>query len=333
MRHTILVLSLALTLFALACSQKESPSETATDSPTETAETTDSDSTTAAEEEAASPEPPSESAQAEAGAPPTITLITAGEPPLEKMRRQFKAGTKEVFKYQDEHGVEMKGGGLNNEYHPSGVTLTIRAEIKAVAEDGTADVAVEVMKMKKDDPDSDRREAQPMNSTGATGTYKINSQGVITDFVMSPPPGSTLQFVHFDGLKGQLRWMAPPFPEEAIGVGAKWTVDRIGYEHMSQMSEHIEVELVERTANKVALKFEVTSSGSRHHDFPENPQSIATTIDVKGRSEVNPNKLVPRSAKQETLLVQAVTLDNQEPPPEGFLKMTIDHTVKVKRKR
>jgi len=290
MRYTVL----ALCLVALACSKKESPSKATEDK-----------------------EFPSKAAELAQASSPTIELVTAGKPPLQAIRRAFEEGAKVVLERKDEHTIEMKGGSLDQRYAPSGVIQTIALETEAVSADGTAEVALRVQKSEKMVEEEDPSEARPIDATGLIGSYRIDPQGVISGLTLTPPPSSRKSPQAFDAMKNQFRWAAPPFPEEPIGVGAKWTVTQVVDDFHTQMEERIEVELVQRTDSNVVLKFDIKGTGSRIEKFPKSTHSVRVAIDVRGQTELDPSSLFPLSSTQEVKHVSMVTITEPEPPREG----------------
>jgi len=324
MRYTIL----ALTLLALACSKKEAPPQAAEAPPAESSPSTEGEAK-ASPGAKARPKPPELPPETR----PVVALISAGAPPLQEIRRRFEAGAKERLEVHDQETIEMKGAGWDSLYHPRAIVQRIGVETKTVSPEGVAEVALEVREAKEIEASVEAPNARMMNATGVSGTYTIDARGLVSDLRLIPPAAGKVRAAHLDAMRSRLRWMAPPFPEEPIGVGAKWSVTGVANEYQAQMNEEMSVELLGRTASEIVLRFEIKSSGTVRHDFEVQPQTISYQIETRGEAKLDPSKLVPRSSTLESTMVQAVTLIGVEEPPEGSLKVTTVHTAHFKKLR
>ena len=171
MRYTIVL----LVFITLACS-KNAPSEAASETETP-AEASDN----------ASPAPKAEPEKAALPltGPPTVTLLTAGKPPLQPLRWQFREGAKEVLETSINQVFEMKGGGWDHRSVPTPIAQTIDFTTKSVSADGTAEVDLfirEVTELDSQEADS----PAIIGGKAATGTYKVDSTAVIQDLVLVP---------------------------------------------------------------------------------------------------------------------------------------------------
>jgi hypothetical protein len=257
------------------------------------------------------------------------------------MRYRFQAaGAKHVLETTITETIKMKGGGWDSDYQPIPTVQTTAVETKAVSADGTAEVALEVLK-DEEVKEGTTEDTHMMDITGVTGTFMIDSAGEIAeiDFIVPSPPlvaqvgkRRTPRKQFLGMVSTSLRLMWPPLPEEPIGVGAKWTVTRVVPESRTLMREVMTVELVERTESEAVLRFEFESTGNRHHDFRENSQDVAITAEGKGQVTFARNELVPRSADLEHQSLSIVTIVGAEEKPDGTLHQTVGRTVKVRRK-
>jgi len=313
MRYTIL----ALSLLALACSTSEAPPEAAAP---------------AAKTQAPAEAPPAaKRAPPPPEGPPRIALIDAGKPPLEPIRRQVKPGAKEVLEMKIEQSIGMKGGGWDAKYEPLAIVQMIDVHSKAVAESGVAELTLEVREVKVLEKSGAKPSARQLDTTGVTGRFTLDPQGVVSGLTLSPPPDSTtVKPQYLDALRSYLRWLAPPFPEEPIGVGAKWSVTGVANENQTQMQEQVVVELLERTKSKLVLGYEIKSTGTVYHDFAR-PQSIAIESEAHAKVTLQPNELVPRSSVQQIKTVNTVTQVGVDEAPDGKLVQTMEFTVTSRR--
>jgi len=318
MRYTFL----ALLLVGLACSRADPPTEP--EAPIEAAPAAE------AEPDA----PPTPKAAPAAPAPettPTVTLLDAGKPPLQRLRRTFKTGQKETMSFGVGETITMKGGGWDTLHTPLVLVQSIDLETVAVSKDGVADVTLKVRGAKELEGSVEKPNTKQMDPTGVTGSFKINTEGVITELNLEPPPNNRKVLKPFlDSMRSKLRWMAPPFPKEPVGVGAKWTVAAEVNEFMTLMKQEVTVELVERAGSEIVVSFEVKSTGNKHHAFANQPQDIAINVETSGQAKLDPNKVAPRSSKLAQEIIQAATLVGAD-APEGATQ-TLTYEVKVRSK-
>lgn len=320
MRYAIAI----LVLLTLACSKKESPPEASAAAETK------------ASSEAApglTPTPPADPAKAAPPPsldPPTVKLVTAGKPPLQEVRWQFSEGASEVLEMTIAQTIEMKGGGWDHHYVPISIAQTIEFSNKAVSTDGTTKVGLtvrEVEALETKDANSPAIEG----GKGATGTYEVDSTGIIKDLVLVGAPDSIYKGSDLDMLKGLLRLTIIPVPSEAIGVGAKWTVTQSVYEHQTVIDEQLSIELVERTASEITLRVKIEGSGSRQPDVGGRQQKISLDTDTAGRIKLRLTALVPRSSELEQRTLQLVQAEGVDDAKEE-LKVTIDRRVTTQSK-
>lgn len=321
------IIFVALLLVCSACSKTQPTSETDTESeaaPAAAPETPEAEAPAAPKAPPTAPEPEPETI-------PIVKLTDAGKAPLEALRRTFEKGQKETMSLEVGEVIAMKGGGWDMLRTPLALDQTIDLETVAVSKDGVAEVTLTVREAKEVEGSVEAPNTRQMNPTGVTGRFKIDAQGVMTELALDPPPNNPkIQKPFLDSMRSKLRWMAPPFPKEPVGVGAKWTVTTEVNEFLTRLQEKATVELVERTGSEIVLRFEVESTGTRHHDFTP-PQDITVDVQVDGQAEVDPSKVVPSSSKLNQQVVQNATILGPDAPDEPTVQ-TLSYEVKVLRK-
>ncbi len=321
MRYVIVVLVLA----TLACSKKEPAGDSHAAVETEVAAEAEVRAAPAAGAD------PSE-AQVPSLEPTTVKLINAGKPPLGKVRWQFHEGATEVLEMTTTQTIDMKGGGWDHVYVPVGIAQTIDFATTAVSTDGIADVALTIREVEELDTKGANSPAIE-GGKGATATYKVDSMGVIQDLVLVGAPDSIYKATDLDVLRGLIRMTVVPFPAEAIGVGAKWTVTQGVYEFQTALTEQMAIELIDVGGPNMTLRVEIKGSGSRHVVIQEgNEQTISLDTDTKLLVKVSLKKLVPRSSKLEHKTAQTVTVIGAD-DPDGQLKVNIDRKVTMRSKK
>jgi len=312
----------ALLVVALACSKSEPKGDTPSETGATPAAVAEAEAPPAQKAPPAAPAPSPETA-------PVVTLVEAGKPPLRKLRRSFKAGQKETMSLEAGERIRMKGGGWNVEHITLALLQTIDVETKAVSKNGVADVTLTIVDAKEVEGSVEKPTTKQMNPTGVTGSYKINTLGVVTDLNLVPPPDNPkVQKTFLDSARNKLRWMAPPFPNEPVGVGANWKVVTEVNEFLTRMTEEATVELVERTDSGIVLRFEVKSTGVKEHDFTP-PQTITIDLETGGRAKIAPAKVVPRSSSLEQKNVQTASIEGM---PEKGVIQTLELTTAIESK-
>ena len=310
MRYTIAL----LVILTLGCSKRESPSEAATEASGETKSSTATD---------AAPKADRAVAQQPSLEPPTVKLITPGKPPLEKVRWEFREGTKEVLKTTIKQTFSMRGGGWDNQSVPTGIAQTIDFTTNSVSPDGSAEVALlirEVAEVQTPDADS----AAIIGGKDATGTYKVSSAGVIQDLKLVASPDA--KYKALDVIESLLRLTLLPVPEEPIGVGAKWTVTQTLNQFGTPANEVMTVELVELHDSELVVRVAIQSKGSRPA-AAEKTVSLAT--DTQILAKLRRNKLLPVSSELENQTVEVVKAAGVD-GPMGKLTVRTHRIVKMR---
>jgi hypothetical protein len=322
-------LTLVLALVLAACSKGET--KTPDSPPAAAPEPAEAPATQAPPAQAATDSAKSKTAELAPETMPEVTLKEAGAPPLEPLRRSFAKGQKETMTLQVGEVIDMNGGGWERHLTPLDIRQTVELETKSVSKDGVASVALVVQSSERIEGTSDDPNTKQMDPTGVTGTYMLDSRGRVSEMNLEPPGNDPrIQKPFLDSMRSKLRTMAPPFPEEPVGVGAKWTVVTEVNEFLTHLREEIEVELVAREAGLAVLKYSVNTKGKRHHDWTP-PQDIAVEVTATGEARVRSKKLAPGLTKAEQRITQTATILGDGAPEEPVVQ-TLAHTVEIRGK-
>lgn len=318
---------IAILLLSLACSKSEAPAETNAEPATAEAAPTEAPPAEGAAAEAApAPKAPPATPELPPETKPVVKLLAAGEPPLKELRRTFDKGDKETMTLEVGEVITMKGGGWDALSRPLALRQTIELETASVSKDGTAEVTLRVVGAEEVEGTSEKPNTKQMNPTGVTGRYQIDARGVMTELSLEPTPNNpSVQKPFLDSMRSKLRSMAPAFPEEPVGVGAKWTVSSEVNEFITHLSEEVTVELIKSTGSEVVLRFTVASKGDRHHDFKP-PQDITVEVKTSGEAKLDLGKVAPVSSDLKQEVVQTATIEGVEEK----VVQKLDHTVKVR---
>ena len=175
----------------------------------------------------------------EAGPPPAaegptrLRLIDPGQEPREALRYTWRAGQHERLTMELRTAAATEAGGTTTpEIALPPVRIGVAIDPKGVSADGELAYAWRVVSTRVDAPDG---AAEPMADgmraeVGAVehlaGTATVNALGLTTSLVVDPASlpeagaGGSGQMV--EQVRQTLRDLAPPFPEEPVGRGARW---------------------------------------------------------------------------------------------------------------
>jgi hypothetical protein len=119
---------------------------------------------------------------------------------------------------------------------------------------------------------------------------------------MTLPSGASREVWNIAGdLKWALRQIAPPFPEEPIGLGAKWTIDRTVEQDGVHAQEVVscEVTRVEKELVTVKTDLRQRAAPQRFRTPGSHTETQLTEFSAEGGGEItwDLTSLIPRSAK------------------------------------
>ncbi len=162
----------------------------------------------------------------------TIKLIDPGAEPRRELRYKFQVGRPDTVIMDMKIAVAMELGGQKqpeNEAPPIRMAITIAPE--AVTPEGDLRyqfrlTSAEVLKDKNTQPTmAQALEAQLKPAVGMSGFAVVSSRGITKDAEFNAPAGVGPQVQQLlENLRGSVRNLASPMPEEAVGKGAKWEV-------------------------------------------------------------------------------------------------------------
>lgn len=330
----------------VGCTKAETPAEPASDPPT--AETPEEGSP-AGDPAAATPEGEGDegSAAAPAGsaikkAPdlrvvgePAIAVVDPGKEPRRALRWEFETESDLSVAMTSATTFRLEASDLEGSGKTSvlpKVRQTFDLDAKPVSGSGTVEVAFEVLDDEMiETPDADPKVHLPA-AKGTTGSYRVDSAGVSRDFTLAPAEGLRPD-VDLEYLQNLLRMMVFPFPEEPIGVGAKWTITQRVERRGIEMKEETTLELLALRGKNVKLAFKLASRGKRKSTVQvpagQAHRDEAYTWDAEGKLGTSLTRLVPRRATldNDLLLRTNVQMDTGE---SGVVDMEVARSVVMK---
>lgn len=211
---------------------------------------------------------PAPAAEPAGGDGPHVKLLSPGEPPLRPLRYQVANGRRGrvTMTVGTTMAMTMDGQALPappaievKSWFDYRVTSAspggdIRAEyefgpMEVVEKPGLAPEIVQAMR------------AALAGMTGTKGFSVIDSRGIVRDADITVPAGAAPQLRQMiDGMRQSLRQLSSPFPEEAVGRGARWdTSYRITQNGLS-IDQVAHVELAALDGDKGRMNITLTQS-------------------------------------------------------------------------
>jgi len=251
-------------------------------------------------------------------------LIAAGEPPRRALRSELKKGSRETLEIRSKATTTTGKGTIPG----PPIVYTITVEVKEVTADGTAQVEFTVVNVGIAETSTVPPQRLPAMRRsleralkGKTGTYSVDSRGIVSTVELDPKP---VRDEGVEQLLGRLLyWTSVAVPEEEVGQGAKWTVQRVVEEGRFRIEEVSTVELrkLEGSRLDIALTIERTA--------PEQPIPVGPGVPAGSSSKLlrlqyegigaarwDLTKLVPRSFKVESTQEQAFVAPDPDGNPE-----------------
>lgn len=298
----------ALTLAALACQPSNPPAP-------KTAPKVEAKATPEANPTPVSPTPPvatptpppKNEPVATSGEGPTIKVLDAGAEPREPLRLALQAGQTQAMTMTMRMAMSMELGGksLPKTAIPP-VQMTMNLTVKEITPEG--DIRSEFVLTEMDvlpDPSAmpgvaDQMKTMLSGMRNISGTSLISSRGIGKSAEFSLPKDLNPQIQQtIDSMRQQINQLSVPFPEEALGVGARWTVTQ----HLDQQGMKLDQvatwELRERSGSAVKLGNTLLQTAAPQAiSAPGLPPGATVLLDAldstgKGDVEVDLSKLAP----------------------------------------
>ncbi len=189
---------------------------------------------------------------------PTIKLLDAGSGDKIELRVGPKKGAKESFEMLMDMDMAMDMGGMGKipQKLPQ-MKMVMNATVTDVTSDGihydfelaeaTVDKEADPMMVSTIQTELDKM-------VGTKGKVVVSTRGVTQSAKIEAPEGtSTEELAQFDNMQKSMNHASAPFPEEAVGVGAKWTVSSDLKENGIQMTQVVTYTLEKIEGRTVTL--------------------------------------------------------------------------------
>ena len=271
-----------------------------------------------------------------------VKLVEPGANPRKQIRFTPKKGDKQtaLMTMKMSQQMVMRGQKLPSVPTPA-MQFTIDVEVTKV--DSNGDITFSYSYPNAAIVEEEGAAASPAKAVmegmlksiiGLKGSGVITSRGFTKSSDIELPEGAAPQLTAvIDSMKDSLSKMSSPVPEEAVGVGGKWTVTQSMAANgivVDQVSTHT---IKAFNGDKVDMTVEIKqSAGKQEMKAPGLPEGAKMTLNSlestgAGTMLLTPSELFPVSGmKSETKSSMDLDIAGQQQPME--VQMTIDMTIK-----
>jgi hypothetical protein len=253
---------------------------------------------------------------------PTVEVLEAGKAPLEPLRLAPAAGATQRSAMTVTFAIQQSGVSSGS-VKPPPTKATVETTLQGVTPEGNLQVSFsypkfEVLKGGEASKSARRRIEQAFAGlAGLSGQLTITPQGVLVDSALNVPPGidpSVASLV--TQLGDQLRTLAIPFPEAAVGVGARWRASTDLSLNGIQANQVYEYTLKKRNGSKIELGVRGTqTAGEQSVELPNIAPGVQLTVQsykttFRGQNTVDLTSLLPvageiRSSGNQTFHIES----------------------------
>lgn len=242
-----------------------------------------------------------------AGEPAVVALVDAGAEPREPLRLQLAAGQAQTMQMTMRMAMDMElAGSKIPRISSPPMQMMMALSVKEITPEGDirSDFSLDKIEV-LDDKNSPPEMVTQMRALLGTmqklsGTSTVTPRGIVkaADFTL-PPDLNPMLRQSMDGMRQQVHQLSVPFPEEALGVGAKWTVTQNLEQNGMKLQQVVAWELKERSGTVVKLASTVTQTAEPQEMKPPGMQPGAKAMleslssSGQGSTEVDLAKLAP----------------------------------------
>ena len=208
---------------------------------------------------------------ARGGTSPGLELLDPGSEPRTALRYKFTAGKTERVKVINGTTLVLEAGGqkVPTAKMPD-IELSAVLKVLSVASDGSAkrELSVERVKLAEGGAIDDSIRDQLTTALDAIKNVKgqdaVDSRGRLKSVKIDAGSAGGPQIAQLlDQMQQSLAQMGAPFPEEPIGVGARWTVSSVIEQQGMKVQQTATYELSQLAGNKGRAKLRLTQLAPR----------------------------------------------------------------------
>jgi len=227
-------------------------------------------STPSTDEAAATTSASSKAAVSNESAAPVLKLLDAGAEPRRTVRLQPKAGDRQKFELTMNMSVEMSMAGTEMPaMNIPAIKLPLEVKVESVSAEGDISYTTTIGEATIE---SDSKAApgvgEAMQSMfgsmkGLTSTGVISSRGLVKTTDMKVPAEVTPQLRQsLEQMKNSLSGLSAPFPEEPIGLGAKWELKQVLKAQEMTIKQTSAFELLALAGDRAEIKLTILQSAA-----------------------------------------------------------------------
>ena len=237
-----------------------------------------------------------------------VKLLEAGAAPRRKLRLQPKPGEKQSMTMTMTMGMQMQVGEMPaQETKLPAMKMRMATAVTDIAENG--DITYELKFTDATVADGVESPAVAAMKTaldgfkGLSGTGKISNRGVVESSQMNVPPDAAPQLRQMmDQMKESFSNVGEPFPDEAVGPGAKWEVTMPIKSQGMTIQQRATYELVSLEAETVTMRSTLSQTAANQRI--QNPSMPNMKVELTkmsgegtGERTCGLGKILPVSAK------------------------------------
>lgn len=224
-------------------------------------------------------------------AEPTIKLLEAGSGDKVELRVAPKEGAKESFEMLMDMNMAMDMGGMGKipQKLPQ-MKMVMNATVTDVSSDGihydfelaeaTVDKEADPMMVSTIQTELDKM-------VGTKGQVVVSDRGVTQSAKINAPEGTSKEeLAQFDNMQKSMNHASAPFPKEAVGVGAKWTVTTDIKENGIMMTQVVTYTLEKLEGRTVTLSTALVQNAENQpvaaESLPPGSQATLSSLESTG---------------------------------------------------
>jgi len=270
------------------------------------------------------------------GAPPAVTVSSTGAAPKKALRYVIPSGQKATMDITVNMGMSMNLAGMAMPMDMPGMKMTADAEVTKVDPNGDITYTLAFTGLTVDaTPGTNPAVAAAFqgaaaNITSMKGTTTISNRGVTKSAKMDIGDPTMQQML--GQMTSTIENLSNPFPEEAVGVGAKWEVRQALTSGGQTSFTKTEYEVVALDGDTVTLKMKMEQTAPPQSvSNPALPPGTEVSLEKlvgsgTGTTKINLNSLVPSVEMNSTIstaMVMSMGGASQPVTSDMTLKMII----------
>jgi len=252
---------------------------------------------------------------------PAIKVLEPGAEPRRELRPGIQPVRKQKLKIQVDHELDAVVSFLNMKQAPRSLTFELVVQGKGVESGETGVFAFTIEKigvdLAKELPLKTRKswESAIAAMRGTKGSYLVDSFGTVRRIEVKSPSDASREYW---GMAADLDWalqqLGVPFPSEAIGAGAQWSVEQ-RVEQDGVDAREVSTLAISKLGTLIAIKKDAQQSAT-----PQTFRNPGSTVDAEllelsgeaaGQINWDRTQPLPRSAKITSTVTKRITYPSE----------------------